>query len=147
LVGRPCRPIAFARSNPANLLNRQDFPILARLVLNASHRAAPAARQARSDSMQETRTNLILRDDTFLGVCAGLGEDLGFDPNWLRVPLAVCLLWNPAAVIGIYLAAGLVVLLSRLVAPNPRPAAEPAEVALSAPGEPEVEVDRLPMAA
>ena len=38
------------------------------------------------------------RDHTILGICEALGEDLGFNPVFLRVPLAVCLLLNPWAV-------------------------------------------------
>jgi phage shock protein C len=69
-----------------------------------------------------SQTALPLRDDTFLGVCQAIGEDFGFNPNWLRVPLAVALLWNPLAVFGVYAAAGLVVLASRLLVRNPRAA-------------------------
>ena len=67
--------------------------------------------------------NLFTRDDTMLGICEGLGEDLGFHPNWLRAALGAGLLWNPFAMIGIYLALGVVVLFTRLVMPNPRRAA------------------------
>ena len=78
--------------------------------------------------MQSTQTWLIARDDTFLGICEGLGEDFGFNPTWLRIAFAVSLLWNPIAVISIYLGAGVLVLLTRLISPNPRRAvaAEPA---------------------
>jgi len=70
--------------------------------------------------MQSTQTWLIARDDTFLGICEGLGEDFGINPLWLRLGFAVSLLWNPIAVVAAYLGAGVVVLLSRLIAPNPR---------------------------
>ena len=94
-------------------------------------------------------TNLLTRGDTFFGVCQGLGEDFGFDPIYLRVALAGLLFWNPAVAVGGYAAAGSVVLLSRLVFPNPRPAAaavdgverEPAEAGAAAEPEP------LPVAA
>jgi phage shock protein C len=78
--------------------------------------------------MQSTQTWLIARDDTFLGVCEGLGEDFGFNPNWLRIGFAVPLLLNPVAAIALYLGVGALVLLTRLIAPNPRRAvlAEPA---------------------
>jgi phage shock protein C len=72
--------------------------------------------------MQTRQPSLLTRDDTFLGVCEALGEDFGFNPFWLRATLAGLLLWNPLVVIGGYLAAGMVVLASRLIAPNPRPA-------------------------
>ena len=38
-----------------------------------------------STQMQTTQTSLIARDDTFLGVCQALGDDLGFNPLWLRL--------------------------------------------------------------
>ncbi|MFN3387708.1 MAG: PspC domain-containing protein [Allosphingosinicella sp.] len=63
--------------------------------------------------------NLITRDDTFFGVCEAIGEDFGFHANWLRLGLAVGLFFSPVAVIGGYFAAGILVLLSRLIAPNP----------------------------
>jgi len=75
--------------------------------------------------MQRSQPSLIARDDTFFGVCAGLGEDFGFSPNYLRVAFAVLMFFNPLAAVGVYAAAGAVVLLSRLLAPNPRPAAAP----------------------
>ena len=72
--------------------------------------------------MQTAQPTLFTRDDTMLGICQGLGEDLGFNPNWLRIALAVLLFWNPAAVIGGYLAAGVLVLFVRLVVREPRAA-------------------------
>ena len=75
--------------------------------------------------MQNIQQSLFMRDDTFLGVCEALGEDLGFHPNYLRATLGVLLLWNPVVIIGTYLGLGVVVLLSRLVFPAPRVAAAP----------------------
>lgn len=70
--------------------------------------------------MTTTTGNLFTRDDTMFGVCEALGEDLGFHPNFLRVTLAVLLLWNPAMVIAAYAGAALVVLATRLIWPNRR---------------------------
>lgn len=83
--------------------------------------------------MQNTQPSLFARDDTFFGVCQGLGEDLGISPNLLRLALVPALFFNPVATIGGYAAAGLLVLLSRKLFPNPRVteapvAAEPATV-------------------
>ena len=75
--------------------------------------------------MQNIQQSLFMRDDTFLGVCEALGEDLGFNANFLRATLGVLLLWNPVVIIGTYLGLGLVVFLSRVVFPNPRAAAAP----------------------
>ena len=77
--------------------------------------------------MQNSQSNVFWgRDDTAFGVCAGIGEDFGFNPIFLRIAFAGFLFFNPMAAIGTYLALGVVVLMSRLVAPNPRMASEPA---------------------
>lgn len=69
--------------------------------------------------MQNAQPSLIAREDTFFGVCAGLGEDFGFSPTYLRVAFAALLFFNPPAALGAYAAAGAIVLLSRWIAPNP----------------------------
>ena len=61
---------------------------------------------------------LPLRAHTILGVCEALGEDFGINPIWFRVPLATSVLISPMWAIVAYLALGLVVLGSRLIAPN-----------------------------
>ncbi len=85
--------------------------------------------------MQNTQSNVFWgRDDTALGVCAAIGEDFGFNPLLLRIAFAGFLFFNPMAAVGSYLALGIVVLASRLIAPNPRVAA-PAEPVEAAPAE------------
>lgn len=66
------------------------------------------------------KDNLFTRDDTFFGVCQGLGEDLGFNPQWLRAALGVLIFFNPVAVLGAYAGAGVVVLATRLIYPAPK---------------------------
>ena len=83
-------------------------------------------------AITEREPNLFLRSDTFLGICEGLGEDLGFNPLPLRIALAAGLLWNPAAIVGIYLGLGVIVLASRLLFP---PVCKPALAAEGAPAE------------
>ena len=87
--------------------------------------------------------NLLTRDDTMFGVCAGLGEDFGFNPNWLRVALGVLVLWSPLAVIAAYVAAGVLVAVSRLLAPNPRVALP--EPAAGAAAEEQADAAREPL--
>ena len=70
--------------------------------------------------MQSYHDAVLARPDTLLGVCHALGEDLGFNPNILRVALAVPLVWMPVPMFAAYLALGLLVLASRLLFPNPR---------------------------
>ena len=79
------------------------------------------------------KPNLMLRNDTILGVCQAIGDDFGFHPNILRIVLSLGIFWNPAYVIGGYLAAGLVIALTRWIFPDvvtvvaqPAEAAEPA---------------------
>ena len=74
---------------------------------------------------QEARPNLVLRHDTILGVCEGIGEEFGFNPNFLRVPFAAGVLWNPLAILGMYLALGAALLVSRWIYPKSSPALRP----------------------
>jgi phage shock protein PspC (stress-responsive transcriptional regulator) len=95
--------------------------------------------------MQTAQPSVFARDHTILGVCEALGEDLGFNPVFLRVPLAVCLLLNPWAVVATYAALGLLVAFTRLVAPNPRPAAPTeTEACAIAPEQAEAEAEAEP---
>ena len=63
--------------------------------------------------------SIIARDDTLLGVCFALGEDFGFNPVYLRVALAVIVLWSLPLALGAYAALGVLVAFSRWLAPNP----------------------------
>lgn len=59
--------------------------------------------------------------DSLFGVCAAIGADFGFNPLWLRIAFASALLFSLEGVIAAYAALGLVVLVSRLVAPSRKP--------------------------
>lgn len=91
-------------------------------------------------------SNLFTRDDTFLGVCQGLGDDLGFDPLWLRLAFGLMLFWNPIAMAAAYAGLGALVLLTRLTFPAPRARADQAVELKSAPT-PAIEQAELPLAA
>lgn len=99
------------------------------------------------DAVQNRPTALPLRDHTILGVCEAIGEDFGFNPLLLRVPLAACVLVSIKYAIAAYLALALVVLASRLLFPNAKPAAEPAIQAPSQPGAADELQEDLPLAA
>lgn len=90
--------------------------------------------------MRFPKPTLLTRDDTILGVCEALGRDFGFNPFFLRVPLAAALLWNPAIIIGGYLAAALVIGMIRIALPDPVQAE--AAAAAPAPAAPVVEAER-----
>jgi phage shock protein PspC (stress-responsive transcriptional regulator) len=79
---------------------------------------------------QENSVALPMRSHTILGVCEAIGEDFGFNPVFLRVPLAVCVIWSPLVAFGTYFALGAIVLASRLLFPKP----------VSVKGEEEIEV-------
>ena len=76
--------------------------------------------------MNASRGNLFTRDDTFFGVCEGLGEDLRINPNLIRVAFAVGVYLNPVAAIAVYFGLGILVLATRLLVREPRRAAAPA---------------------
>ncbi|QNM82976.1 PspC domain-containing protein [Sphingomonas sabuli] len=82
--------------------------------------ALPAARQA-------DETPLPLRSDTLLGICEAVGQELGFNPNWLRVAFSALLLWNPTVIVAAYLGLGVVVFAARRLLRDrkPVPAAAP----------------------
>ena len=71
---------------------------------------------------------LPFRNDTILGVCEAIGEDFGFNANWLRLVFAVAFYFNPALVVGSYVGLGLVVAASRYFAPKQVAAGQAAEV-------------------
>lgn len=85
--------------------------------------------------MQTSQPSLIARDHTILGVCEAIGEDFGFNPMFLRIPLAALLLLNPTAVVCTYLGLGVLVFLTRWISPNPRRAEPEAATAAPAPEE------------
>lgn len=68
--------------------------------------------------MPTEKTNLVLRNDTILGVCEAIGQDFGFHPNWLRLVFAGLFYWFPLGVVGTYLALGLVVAATRWFSPD-----------------------------
>ena len=77
--------------------------------------AAPAP--ASQSPVLAPRQSLIARPHTVLGVCEGIGEDLGFNPVWLRIAFASGIFFAPVFVVGTYLALGLVVAASRWAFP------------------------------
>ena len=89
------------------------------------------------------QTNLLTRDDTFFGVCQGLGEDLGISGNWFRLALAIGTFFSPLGALAAYAAAGVLVFGTRMIAPVPAPA-QPAEALAQAPAREDAE---LPLAA
>jgi phage shock protein PspC (stress-responsive transcriptional regulator) len=83
--------------------------------------------------MQAYQPNLFTRDDTFFGVCEALGEDFGFPPILLRLPLGIAVLWNPVIILSAYFGAGILIFLTRRLYPNARRAAAAQPAAAGAP--------------
>ena len=75
-------------------------------------------------SAQEDQVALPLRNHTILGVCEGIGEDFGFNPIFLRVPLAAMVIVNATWAFGAYFALGAIVLASRLLFPDRKASAK-----------------------
>ena len=96
---------------------------------------------------QVDQTPLPLRSHTILGVCEAIGEDFGFNPTWLRVPLAASVLFSPEMAVGTYVVLGVVVLLSRLLFPRPKIAADTVEAAKPAPSASNTSEPELSLAA
>ena len=71
-----------------------------------------------STTTTETTVPLPLRSYTVLGVCEAIGEDFGFNANYLRVPLGAIVVLNIWAAVGAYAVLGLIVLASRLLFPT-----------------------------
>lgn len=70
--------------------------------------------------MMQSKGNLLMRDDTFFGVCEGLGEDLRVPSNLFRAGFAISLFFSPAGAVIAYFGLGVLVLVSRLAFPESR---------------------------
>ena len=98
-----------------------------------------AAAEIQGDVTSE-KVALPLRSDTFLGVCEAIGQDLGINPNWLRVAFGPFIMLSPMITIAFYLGLGAVVALSRWLFPRNVQDA-PVEAAEAAPVEMEEAVE------
>jgi phage shock protein C len=67
--------------------------------------------------------NLFTREDTFLGICEGIGQDFRVPPVLIRLGFAGALFWNWKVAVTVYLLLGVAVLVSRLAFPDRRAAA------------------------
>jgi phage shock protein PspC (stress-responsive transcriptional regulator) len=97
--------------------------------------------------MNASQGNLFTRDDTFFGVCEGLGQDLRINPNLFRVAFAVGVYLNPVAAFAAYFGLGILVLATRLLVREPRQAGAPAAAESAQPVRVENSPEELAMAA
>jgi len=91
--------------------------------------------------------NLLLRNDTILGVCEAIGRDFGFHPNWLRLAFCGAFFVSPAIVAAAYVALGIPVAVARWKFPAPKPAEPIAQVDEPALAQDVEEEPQLPLAA
>src|SRR5690349_6582105 len=75
----------------------------------------------------ETHEDITPEPDTLFGVCQTIGNELGFNPFYLRIALLGLLFFSPVAVVASYAALGGAVALSAWL--FPKPIAEAAAVA------------------
>jgi phage shock protein C len=66
----------------------------------------------------ETHEDVTPEPDTLFGVCQTIGNELSFNPFYLRVALLGLLFFSPVAVIASYVALGAAVTLSSWVFPK-----------------------------
>ena len=76
-----------------------------------------AAATTQQIQIEQRAVPLPLRNDTMLGVCTGLGQEFGFNPNYLRVAISALFLVSFKVAIGIYLALGVALALGWLLYP------------------------------
>lgn len=114
---------------------KQHIPGDWHAVCNGDGRSG-VVRAAEDQSMTD-QPSLFAREDTLLGVCQGLGEEIGVNPLILRVAFAVGLFFSLKATVVAYLAIGVALALFRWAFPPRRAVAAPAQAA-HAPGNDDV---------
>jgi len=73
-------------------------------------------------SAYQTQTEAPAAKDNLLGICHAIGEDFGFNPIFVRIPLAVGIIFSAKWTLIAYAAMGVIVLASRLLIRKPKPA-------------------------
>lgn len=77
--------------------------------------------------------SLFAREDTLLGVCQGLGEELGADPLFPRLAFAFGLFFSLKLTVIVYLTLGVALMLFRWAFPPRRAFTTPVEAMAPAP--------------
>jgi len=73
-------------------------------------------------SAYQTQTEAPAAKDNLLGICHAIGEDFGFNPIFVRIPLAVGIIFSAKWTLIAYAAMGVMVLASRLLVRKPKAA-------------------------
>jgi phage shock protein PspC (stress-responsive transcriptional regulator) len=71
-------------------------------------------------SRTETQYEAPAAKDNLLGICHAIGEDFGFNPIFLRIPLAVGIIFSAKWTLIAYAAMGAMVLVSHLLIRKPK---------------------------
>ena len=71
-------------------------------------------------SAYQTQTDAPASRDNLLGICHAIGEDFGFNPIFLRIPLALGIVFSAQWALIAYAAMGVMVLASRLLVRKPK---------------------------
>lgn len=75
-------------------------------------------------------TPLPLRADTFLGVCAALGQDMRIPADLLRIAFAALFFWSMGLALAVYLGLGAIVALSRWLFPTTKEVTAPVQATI-----------------
>ena len=105
-------------------LLKQHIPGNWHTVCNGGGESGHGARNAEDQSMTD-QPSLFAREDTLLGVCQGLGEEIGIDPLFPRLAFALGLFFSLEATVVVYLTLGVALALFRWVLPPRRTMAAP----------------------
>lgn len=82
------------------------------------------------------------KKDNLFGICNAVGEDLGFNPLWLRLVFASTFIFDPVVVITSYFALGAFILFAQIVFPRSKQARASGEVvAFTAAAQPQAPVE------
>jgi phage shock protein PspC (stress-responsive transcriptional regulator) len=73
-------------------------------------------------SAYQTQPDAPARKDNLLGICHAIGEDFGFNPIFLRIPLAAMIIVSAKWTLTAYAVMGVAVLASRLLIRKPKAA-------------------------
>ncbi|QIL02703.1 PspC domain-containing protein [Sphingomonas sinipercae] len=95
--------------------------------------------QPEQPAVDERNVALPMRNDTMLGICQGLGEDLGIHPNLLRVMFGAIVFFDVKLAVIAYLTVGVFVAASRYFFPKPKTTAIEDHAALADAANSEVE--------
>lgn len=94
------------------------------------------------NTAHEAEIDETARPDKLFGICEAVGEQLGFNPIYLRIALIGLLFFGPLYMVGAYVALGVVVGISHLLFPKPRTAVAETGSVVELPAHVEHQIER-----